>query len=230
MNRRFLFVLGTTAVWLVAMILVAFGAVQSISVEPWGNPRGESRSPILAGADQVGQQFTAPYPGLYAIELGLDTPAASSANRIIFHLKSDPLAVGDLWTATLETGSLREGAARIEFPPIRNSMGQTYFFSLELPEAVPDDGIAIRYSRDSALEGAQVFLGGQPIAGNLQFHSFYTLRTRDKVSLLLARMAESRPYLFGNQWFYIGLAVAYVFALALFMWHAAALVLDEGGA
>ena len=230
MTWRRLFVLGTTAVWLVIMILVVFGAVQSISVEPWGNQLGESLSPAVAGTTQVGQQFMAPYPGLHRIEVGLDSASASDTNQVIFHLKSDPMADADLWTATLDLNSLREGTARVDFPPIRNSMGQTYFFYLESPDAVPDNAIAARYSDDTTLDGARAFLGDQPIAGNLQFHSFYTLRNRDRVGLLLARMAEGRPYLLGNEWFYVGLAAAYALILAVFMWYAARLVLDRGGA
>ena len=180
---------------------------------------GGHLSPEVAGDTHVGQLFTAPMPGLYRIEIALARSTADGEARVTVHLKSDPASAEDLWAADLDTQDVYDGMLYgFEFAPIRASEGQTYYFYFESDESVPGDAIAVRYSPRAALEGASAYINGQPVAGNLQFHSFYSLRTRDRVDLLLARMVDGRPYMFGTPGFYVGLAVAYAVVLGTFLW------------
>jgi hypothetical protein len=77
------------------------------------------------------------------------------------------------------------------------------------------------------LEGASATLNGQAVDGNLKFRTYYSLRTRDKVDVLLTRMAAGRPYLLGSKGFYAGLAVAYVIVLGIFLWYVAQTILED---
>ena len=70
-------------------------------------------------------------------------------------------------------------------------------------------------------------MNGQAVGGNLKFRTFYSLRTRDKVDLLLARMAAGRPYLLGTKGFYVGLAIAYGIVLGIFLWYVAQTILED---
>jgi hypothetical protein len=106
-------------------------------------------------------------------------------------------------------------------------MGQTYYFYLESANTTAEEAIAARYNPNARLEGASAYLNGQPVAGNLQFLTYYTLRTRDKAALLLSRMAEGRPYLLGTKGFYIALAAAYILALGAFLIRAAQVILRK---
>lgn len=219
LRRHYAGILGITALWLVALALIVRSSIDRLSVPPWGNPMGDRLSPEVAGDTYVGQLFTAPMPGLYRIEIALARSTAHSNAHITVHLKSEPASAEDLWTANLDTQDVYDGMLYgFEFAPIRGSQGQTYYFYFESDESVPGDAIAVRYSPHAALEGATTYLNGQPAAGNLQFHSFYSLRTRDRVNLLLARMADGRPYMFGTPGFYLGLAVAYALVLGTFLW------------
>jgi hypothetical protein len=153
---------------------------------------------------------------------------AGDIQPIAFHLKRDPADSEDLWSADLtEGGTQADRLSDLAFPPLRDSMGQTYFFYLEPTNTKAKEGIAARYNPDARLEGASAYLNGQPVVGNLQFLTYYTLRTRDKANLLLSRMAEGRPYLLGTKGFYIALAAAYVLALGAFLARAAQAILRE---
>jgi hypothetical protein len=215
-------------VWGLAIALLVIVSVDRLSVAPWGNPRGELLSPEVQGQVCVGQKFTAPFPGLYRIDVMLERASARHDHLVTVHLKADPTATADLWTSSFRTSDLQEGVPySIEFGPMRDSKGRTYYFCLESPDSVPGDAIAVRYSPDSVLENAGAYLNDQPVAGNLTFYTYYTLRTRDKVDLLLTRMAEGRPYWFGTKGFYVGLAATYILLVAVFLWQVAQAVLEK---
>lgn len=230
MNKRLVFVLVTGVLWAIAMVLVVKISIDRLSVAPWGNPMGESQLAEVAGDTLVGQQFTAPFSGMYRIEVALDPSTAHNVHWVTFHLTGDPSGVEDLRTIDLNTSDLQDGMPYgFEFPPLRDSKGQSYYFYLQSTDSTPGDAVSVRYSPDAFVDGASAYLNGQPVAGNLQFHTYYTLRTRDKVDLLLARMTEGRPYFLGSKSFYIGLAITYALVLGIFLWQIARVVLEQEG-
>jgi hypothetical protein len=230
MRGRRLFLLGATAVWLTILALIVKMSLDRLSAPSWGNQIGESRSEEIAGPVQVGQTFTAPYPGLYRIEVALDPNAVQSSHPVTFQLKTEPSAADALATSEFSTADVRKDVPfSFEFAPVRDSQGRTFIFLLESPEAEPGDALTAYYGPDAILRGASAYSNGQAVSGNLEFRTFYTMRTRDKVGLLLARMADGRPYLFGTEVFYIGLAVAYAVALGIFLWQIAQAILEDTG-
>jgi hypothetical protein len=88
--------------------------------------------------------------------------------------------------------------------------------------------VAVRYGPESALEGASAYLNDEALPGNLRFHSYYSLRTRERIDLLLTRVAAGRPYFLGTKGFYAGLALIYALVLATFLAVVARAVLEEG--
>jgi hypothetical protein len=228
LTRRHLFIIGSTALWLMGLALIVKASLDQTSAPPWGNPRGDNLLTAIGEGSQVGQRFTAPLPGLYRIQIGLAGDMAGDMQPIAFHLKKDPADAEDLWSASLSEGSAQANRlSDVAFPPLRDSMGQTYYFYLESTNTTAEEAIAARYNPDARLEGAGAYLNGQPVTGNLQFLTHYTLRTRDKAALLLSRMAEGRPYLLGTERFYIALAAAYILALGAFLIRAAQVILRE---
>jgi hypothetical protein len=201
-----------------------------LSVPPWGNPSGDDRTEEVAGSAQIGQQFIAPYPGLYRIEVTLDPAAVASDQPITWQLTARPSVPYVLAAGEFNTGDVQEGEPySLEFLPIRDSEGQTFFFSLASPDSTPGDAVTVHYDPNSSIEGASAYANGQAIQGNLKFSTSYSLRTRDKIGLLLARMAAGRPYLLGTKGFYVGLAVAYVIVLGVFLWQTAQVILEDEG-
>ncbi|HSJ54719.1 MAG TPA: hypothetical protein VLC52_13345, partial [Anaerolineae bacterium] len=75
------------------------------------------------------------------------------------------------------------------------------------------------YGPGSVMEGGSATVNGQEVAGNLVFQTHYSLRTRDKIDLLLERLAAGRPYILGTRGFYVCLAVLYTLLLLLLIWQ-----------
>jgi hypothetical protein len=228
--KRLGFVLALTTTWLILLYLVAKGALDRLSVSPWGNPKGEHLSTEIAGTGQVGQLFTAPYPGLYRIDVALDLATVTDSHQIAFQMKTDPASDEAVLSAELMSNSAGAGLPyTTEFAPLRDSEGQTYYFELGSPNSVDGHALAAYYDPDSALDGASAYIGGQLADGDLKFLTFYTLRTRDKFRLLLRRMSEGRPYLLGTGGFYIALALVYALVLCIFLWRTARTIFEDEG-
>jgi hypothetical protein len=228
MTWRRSLILGLAVVWLVVLSAIVKASVDGLEVPAWGNPIGGSLSPEVAGGTEIGQVFTAPMPGLYSIELVLDRNTATTPTDVIFHVKADPAATTDIWTAAFSSESVEsDEPRRFEFEPMVDSEGQSYYFFVESPASVPGDAIAVRYGAEAELQGATAYHEGLPMPGNLQFKTFYSLRTREKIQVLLARIAEGRPYWFGAAGFYVILAMLYIVVLGVFLLLAARTILDE---
>jgi hypothetical protein len=194
---RRLLVAALGALAMIVLALLAKRSVDRLSVAPWGNLTEDRRSAEIAGKTHVGQQFTASLPGLYRIEVALDQGSVCSAQPVTFHLKTDPSSTEALWSAEFSSGDVQgREFYGFEFPLMRDSKGQTYYFYLEAPTSAPEDGLA-------------------------------SLRTRDKADLLLARMAEGRPYLFGTKGLYAGLTAVYALILGAFLWQLGQTILQE---
>jgi hypothetical protein len=227
-TRSRLFTLIPALLWLLALSAVVGSSVGRLAVPSWGNPVADSVPAQVTGPIRVGQTFTAPMPGLSGIDIMLDRAAAHSVHQVTFHLKDSFYTPQDLVTQRFRTDDVPSGKpCRFEFTPLWNSQGRTYYFYLESSTSVPGDAIAVHYTPHFAPEGARAHLNDQPIAGSLRFDTIYALRTRDKASLLLARIVQGRPHLFGSAAFYVGLAVAYALLLGAFLWQIAHAVLDE---
>lgn len=228
MKGRRIFLLGAFVVWVMILAFIVISALNSLSVPPWGNFSGDDRSAEVAGPVQIGQQFVAPYPGLYRIELTLDPASVQSSQPVTFRLDSQSQSSSPLAVDQFYTGDLLAGVPHgIEFPPIRDSAGNTLTFSLDSPQSTPGNAVTAHYDPDSALDGASATLNGEPVSGNLKFRTFYSLRTRDKLGLLLEKMAAGRPYFLGSKSFYAGLAGAYLIVLGIFVWYIAQSILED---
>jgi hypothetical protein len=228
MTKNRIFLAGTLIVWLIVLVIIGRAAVNSLSVPSWGNPVRGGQPPEVTEGSEVGQMFTAPLPGLYRIEVDLIKASASSPRKIAFHLKDNPGASEDLWTAHVESDEIETGKPHsFEFPAIRGSERQTFYFYLESLDSVAGDAVAARYGPNSTLEGATAYLGHKPAPGNLVFYTYYALNAWEKLDLLLSRMAEGRPYILGTKGFYIGLAIVYAVVLAGFLMRVTSAILDE---
>lgn len=228
MTKRCLFALGSLAIWLVGLTIVVITSLNGLSVPPWGNPSGNELSPEVAGDTRVGQRFVAPLSGLERIDVWFKRLSATEGNRVFFHLKVGEAAAGEVWTAVMDSGDIRDGIPhRFEFPRIADSQGRTFYFYFESPESQPGDAIAVHYGSQAMLEGASAFVDDMPLGGNLRFQTFYEIGTLQKLDLLLGRLAEGRPYLLGTKGFYVGLGIVYILILGVFVYQIAQIVLED---
>ncbi|MGC9334387.1 MAG: hypothetical protein ACP5JJ_09585 [Anaerolineae bacterium] len=226
MRRRAYFVLATTILWLAALGLVVRHAVDRLAVPAWGNTAGEARSSLVDADTAVGQIFEAPYPGLYRVEIWLEGGTAMGTVTLREEAGSEPGPV--LQASSFGPDDLEEGMPyALSFEPLRTSGGREYILSIESSAAGEDGAFTAAYGPNTVLEGATATLNGNPIKGNLRFQTYYTLTNWEKLELLLARMAEGRPYFLGTTGFYAGLALAYTLLLAIFLWQIAGLVTGD---
>ncbi len=228
MKRKVLALTLLAAAWLAGLAITAKSALDRLEIQPWGNPMSDSVSAPVAGATRVGQAFTAPTPGLHRIEVSLLPGDGAAARPIVFHLRAEPSANEDLVTVEFSTAQIEGGTPfGFEFEPIATSKDQRFFFFLESPQSEPERAPLVRYSPAAVLEGASAYLDGRPLSGSLAFHTYYTLRTRDRLDLFLDRMAEGQPYLTGNNAFYLVLAAVYTLALIAFLYRVGDQVVRE---
>ncbi|MEJ2211988.1 MAG: hypothetical protein P8129_23555, partial [Anaerolineae bacterium] len=184
MKRRYLVLalILITSVWAIGLAAVAKSALDRLEIRPWGNPMAGSVSPPLAGETRVGQVFVAPMPGLYRLEVSLVPPERDTARPLLLHLRAGSTAQADLYTAEFTTAEIAPGTPLgFDFDPIRDSQGREFFFYLESPGTAPDEAARVLYGPRSTLDNATALVDGEPLAGDLAFHTLYSLRTRDRV-------------------------------------------------
>jgi hypothetical protein len=228
MSKRSIVIAGALALWLIVLAIVFKISLDRLEAPAWGNPIGGQVAIEVAGEARVGQQFSAPLPGLYRIDLVVDETSASGSRPITFHLKSEPGGGEDLWTTSFDAGDTMGTSVRaVQFPPMPTSKGQTFYFFVESPESTMGDAVSVGYSPGAILQGANAYVNNEPATGNLQFQTFYSLRTRDKIDLLLSQLTEGRSYLLGNKTFYAGLATAYGLILVSFLWQATRAMIQQ---
>ncbi len=214
--------------WLAALLFVVKAGVDRFNAPTWGNAVAGDLSPEMAGEAQVGQTWTAPFPGLYRIELFLQPPDSPGGQPVTFHLRPGIGAGPDLWTATIDPEQILAGDPyAVQFEPMRDSKAKTFYFLLESPESRPGEAVQAAYGPGSELEGGSAFLNGRAVPGNLTFQTYYSLRTREKADLLLERMAQGRPSLLSFKGFYVVLAAIYGLLLLLLLWSVAGRLASE---
>jgi hypothetical protein len=107
-----------------------------------------------------------------------------------------------------------------KFSPIRDSAGRSFYFYLEAPQAKHDNAITVRgATEDVYSDGAAVLSGVQsPAVRDLAFRLEYDPPLTDRIGLILDRLPQNKPAIWGDKWLYILLAVAYLALLyALFV-------------
>ena len=229
MKRRTIYLPALLLVWLLVLALAMKSVSDRLAVPSWGNPMGEARSAELSAGSQVGQSFVAVLPGLSAVEVTLDTTALTGPQRLTLRLKEAPDAAIALAARTVVIGSEAPATSlRVDLVRIPDSKGKTFYFVLEAPDALPGYGLAAGYSPTASIAGSSAYANGQPVPGDLQFQTYYSLDTGQKVDLLLTRMAEGKPYLLGTKGFYVGLGLVYAALSGLFLWLIARAILGAG--
>jgi hypothetical protein len=228
MTRRRLFYPASVVLWAVLLAVVAKFSLDRLTVPPWGCPAGGEATLVTTEQVRIGQSFVAPLPGLYRIDITPLHVVAGGSHSLTFHLTNSPTGGQDIWSTSIAGDELQAGQPlSLEFSPLRDSEKKPYYFYLEAPGAASGTSVEFTYNPAADLDGASAYVDGQPVPGDLQFQTFYSLRTRDKLSLLLSRMAEGRPYLLGSRGFYIGLGLVYAFVLCVFIFLIARAILKE---
>jgi len=214
--RTHLIALGGVALILTLGLLGIQEATDKVRT---GQPHANKSVGELVASTQAGQTFTAEHSGLSLVEVRFATHARENTGPVIFHLRASP-AADDTFTATLEAADLEDNAYyAFEFPPIPDSIGRTFYFCLEAPEAEPGNAITVWGATEDEYPDGEAILDGLEERGvrDLTFRLGYDPPLGEKAAILLDRLAANKPSLWGDKRFYILLAAAYLALLyALF--------------
>lgn len=215
-----------------ALLLCVAGGSKTVGQLGADQSRASQVAGELVASATIGQTFVAEYPGLSCIEVKLATYARRNSGPLIFHLRAAPDATEDVVTLTLDAAEIKDNAYHsFEFPPIRDSTGHTFYFYLEAPEAESNNAItAWGITEDAYPEGKAVL---RNVAGHgvrdLTFRLRYNPPWGQTIGIVLDRLADHKPSVWGNQWFYVLLGVSYLLLLYAFFVQVARSTFSAGG-
>ncbi|MDQ3707562.1 MAG: YfhO family protein [Chloroflexota bacterium] len=134
----------------------------------------------ITGDAQPGQTFVATRNNLMRVRVFGATYARQNVGQLVFHLKDSPDAPQDLATVQVDTSQLKDNAYwDFDFPPIPDSMGRTFYFYLESPDAPELQAVTAHFSPDDAYAAGSRMMNGQPAEGDLTFSTVSLLSPDD---------------------------------------------------
>lgn len=189
-------------------------------------PEEQTLNRVLAGEIRgtitIGQTFTAPYNGLYRIDVMMATYARQNTQDVIFHLRESPEEEVDLAKIVVNASELEDNTFwPFTLDPIRDSAGRSYYFFFESPQSVPGDAVTIWGLFEDTYPDGQGFRNHRGGAGDLSFLTYYRPSLLEKADILLDRLAANKPLFWGDRRFYLLLALLYL-SLFAFFWVAVA--------
>jgi hypothetical protein len=144
---------------------------------------------ILPGKT-FGQVFVSHQPNLCRVDVLLATYRRTNTCDLTFRLRAESPVGDELAMITVKGVTVQDNRwYTFRFPPLLDSKGRTYFFSIESANATPGNALtAYRYSGPSGLGGR--YEDGQPDAGSLAFRTYYLAPTPDE--LMVAELIALR--------------------------------------
>jgi hypothetical protein len=91
---------------------------------------------------------------------------------LIFHLKTDPAAPGDVATVAVDAATLKDDSWwTFSFPPIAQARGKQFYFYFEAPDVPERQSVTVYYTPQNPYAGGTRMAGGQPQDGDLVFRT-----------------------------------------------------------
>jgi len=143
---------------------------------------------ILPGKT-LDQTFVSHQPNLCRIDVLLATYCRTNTCDLTFRLRVGFPAGQELTVINVKGANVQDNKwYTFRFPPLLDSQGRTYYFSLESANAAP--GNALTTYRYSASEFGGRYDNGQPGDGSLSFRTYYVAPTPDE--LMVAELIALR--------------------------------------
>jgi hypothetical protein len=183
----------------------------------------------VKGDKTVGQTFVAPLPGLQRIDVTLFDRGRRNTHDVTFHLRPGLDSSTDIVSITFNASAVKGGEwYTFDFPPLPDSANKTYYFYFSSPESTDNDAIAVGGIQVDLYPGGEAYLGSTPAKADAAFRTYYSgVTLPQKAERLLERLAENKPFLWGNKYFYVFLAIVYLALVTALVWQLSHLVLDQ---
>jgi len=121
----------------------------------------------------IGQSFLATRPNLCRVDVLFGTYNRINTCDLIFRLKEDPQAKEDLAVIRVDARFVRDGCwYTFRFPPLGDSQGKSYYFSLESSTTDPENALTLWYSPTPYLPYGLRYEDGKPATGCLRFKTY----------------------------------------------------------
>jgi hypothetical protein len=195
---------------------------QSAAHGPYGQPAADTYLGELLAGQCLGQTFVADAPGLYRVDVLLETYQRTNHGPLLLHVRAAPFAP-DWATASIDMADLSDNAYQaFQFPPLALPAGVPAFFCLEAPAAAAGNAVAVAaYRQETYSAGQALWPDGQPIgqARDLTFRLFYRPSAGWTIAAGLERLAAGKPGWLGRPQFYFLLFGLYVVLVVASAWR-----------
>jgi hypothetical protein len=169
----------------------------------------------LIGGTSFGQSFISTDNNLYRIDLSTATFSRTNTAPVIFTLKNIPQDTSSIFSIEIPGPDIQnERPTSIEFPPIHDSAGKSYYFSIESPEGTSGNAITVYANDQDQYPAGSAYQDSQAVSGDLVFtaysHENFTFPgvMRDIVS----RAAQDVPFLIFWGILILGVCVSLAFS------------------
>jgi hypothetical protein len=183
----------------------------------------------VKGDKTVGQTFVAPLPGLQRIDVMLFDRGRRNTHDVTFHLRPGLDSSTDIVAITFNASAVKGGEwYAFNFPPLPDSANKTYYFYFSSPDSTDSDAIAVGGIQVDLYPGGKAYFGSTPARADATFRTYYSgVTLPQKAERLLERLAENKPFLWGNKYFYVFLAIVYLVLVTALVWQLSHLVLGQ---
>jgi hypothetical protein len=122
---------------------------------------------------EIGQTFYCSHNHLTRIKIMLATFKRKNNQEVIFHLKKSPTDEDDIHTERFDASSILDNAYRsFDFPPIPDSKGKRFYFSLESPHSKTGDAITAWAMDANRYNKGTLYINRKKSKGDLRFKTY----------------------------------------------------------
>jgi hypothetical protein len=127
----------------------------------------------LIGGTSFGQSFISVRNNLYRIDLSTATFSRVNSAPVIFSLKNNPQDTTTIFSIVLPGPDIQnQRPTTIVFPPISDSAGKSFYFSIESPEAAPGNAITVYANELDQYANGSAYRNNQVVSGDLAFTAY----------------------------------------------------------
>ena len=151
----------------------------------------------LISGMSFGQSFISVHDNLYRIDLSTATYSRVNSAPVIFSLKNDPQDIATILSIELTGSEIQnDRPTSIIFPPIPDSAGKSFYFSIESPDATPGNAITVYANEKNQYADGSAYQNNHMVSGDLVFTA-YSRKTFSFLGVLRdieSRVAKDVPF------------------------------------
>ncbi|MBI4744265.1 MAG: hypothetical protein HY776_05545 [Actinobacteria bacterium] len=167
-------------------------------------------SPAISSDVMIGQTFVPDRDNISRIDVYFAALSRNHKGKIIFSLRKDSRRGRIIFTQSKDALDLKDNHYySFVFPPVKNSKGKTYFFSIKAVNLEPKDVFVWYYSGDNAYPYGSGFVNKKLLNGDLQFNTYFKVPFTEGFKIALSRITKNKPIVLNWPYFFIFIFAVY---------------------